>query len=69
MVTTIQPYIPAGSTVYADLDSYRASSNPPSTTPPDLYLTRYRPDMVIIGNDSATLLELTVCGDSSLAML
>ena len=51
LVIAIQLYIPAGSTVYADLDSYKASSNPPSTIPH--YLTWYRPDMVIIGNDFA----------------
>ena len=45
-----------------------ASEHPPASVPPELCLTPYRPDIVVIGGDMATLLELTVCGDSPHAM-
>ena len=60
--------VPEGSKVYADLDVFQASSNPPASVPPELCLTPYRRDIVVIGGDMATLLELTVCGDSPHAM-
>ena len=68
LVSTLQRNVPEGSNVYADLNGFRASSNPPASVPPELCLTPYRPDIVVIGGGMATLLELTVCGDSPHAM-
>ena len=68
LVSTLQRNVPEGSMVYADLDGFRASSNPPATIPPEMCLTPYRPDIVVIGRGKATLLELTICGDSPHAM-
>ena len=68
LVSTLQRNVPEGSKVYADLDGFRASSNPPASVLPELCLTPYRPDILVIGGGMATLLELTVCGDSPRAM-
>ena len=34
--------------LYGDLDAFRANENPPSTVPPDLLPTSYRPDIEFI---------------------
>ena len=68
LVSTLQRNVPEGSMVYADLDGFRASSNPPATIPPELCLTPCGPGIVGIGRGKATLLELTICGDSPHAM-
>ena len=68
LVSTLQRNVPEGSMVYADLDGFQASSNPPATIPPEMCLTPYRPGIVVIGRGKATLLELTICGDSPHAM-
>ena len=51
--------------IYADLDGFRASSNPPAPIPPEMCLIPYRPDIVVTGRGKATLLELTLWGLSS----
>ena len=47
--------------LYGDLDGFRAMENPPSTVPPDLLPTSYRPDVVLVREDKKVIIiELTV---------
>ena len=51
--------------IFADLDNWRATDNPPSTIPPSILATRSAPDIVIMDHSNpkkitAALIELTV---------
>ena len=57
--STIKDLIPEVA-VFADLPNQRASEQPPSTIPPSILITPFKPDLVLIHKENkATVIELT----------
>ena len=46
--------------LYPDLPGMRANGNPISTIPENTLVTSARPDIVLVGEDEVTLIELTI---------
>ncbi|XP_072023129.1 uncharacterized protein [Amphiura filiformis] len=70
IVQFLKDNVQDGSTIYADIPGFQATSNPPSTVPPDISLTSARPDIVVINRNKnrVTLGELTVPHNSKQSM-
>ena len=60
LVKSIQKHLDDNIALYADLPSMRASENPVATIPEDILITSARPDIVLVGVDEVTLIELTI---------
>ena len=56
--------IPPCAKLYADLPGLRASESPPATLPADLSTSTARPDIVLVSEESVTMLELTIPSNS-----
>ena len=52
--------IPPCVKLYADLPGLHASESPPATLPTDLSISTARPDIVLVSEESVTMLELTI---------
>ena len=50
--------------LYADLSGMRASENPVATIPEDILVTSAWPDIVLMGENEVTLIELTIPHES-----
>ena len=56
-------------TLYADLPSLCASESSPATFPTDLPASTARPDIVLVSEESVTMLELTIPSNSKEAII
>ena len=54
--------------IFINIPGLRASDAPPSTIPPNVVVTPYRPDLVAVKGQTLHLVELTVCGNTPSAM-
>ena len=60
LVKSIKGHLDSDTTLYADLPGMRASENSVATIPEDTLVTSAHPDIVLVGEDKVTLIELTV---------
>ena len=60
LVKSIKEHLDCNTILYADLPGMRASENPVATIPDDTLVTSARPDIVLLGEDEVTLIELTI---------
>ena len=60
LVEGLRDYLEDNVILYADLPNMRASDNPIATIPESTLITSARPDIVLVGHDEITLLELTI---------
>ena len=60
LVRGIQEHIDSDVMLYADLPGIQANDNPISTIPENTLVTSARPDIVLMGEDELTLIELTI---------
>ena len=60
LVKSIKEHLDCNTTLYADLPGMRASENPVATIPDDTLVSSARPDIVLVGEDEVTLIELTI---------
>ena len=60
LVEGLRNYLEDNVILYADLPNMRASDNPIATIPESTLITSACPDIVLVGHDEITLLELTI---------
>ena len=68
IISLVLNEIPPCAKLYADLPGLRASESPPATLPADLSTSTARPDIVLVSEESVTMLELTIPSNSKEAI-
>ena len=66
----LKKHLKANCSIYADLENWRATENPPGTIPPSVFATRSAPDIVIVDQSKPhqkvfAMIELTVPWNSA----
>ena len=69
IVSLVSSEIPPCVKLYADLPGPHASESPPVTLPTDLPTLTARPDIVLVSEESVTMLELTIPSNSKEAII
>ena len=69
IVSLVLNELPPCVKLYADLPGIRASESPPVTLPIDLSTSTARPDIVLVSEESVTMLELTIPSNSKEAII
>ena len=68
VISLVLNEIPCHSKLYADLPSFRAREAPPATLPASISTSTARRDLVLMAEDSVTILELTIPANSQETM-
>ena len=69
IVSLVSKEIPPCVKLYADLPGLCASESPPATLHTDLSTSTARPDIVLVSEESVTMLELTIPSNSKEAII